>query len=56
MLDTSFNGLAALSGTFLGLTTASIVLRFYARHKQKVPLLMDDWLTIPAWVSPCGYR
>ena len=27
-----------------------VVLRFYARKKQKARLMMDDWLTIPALV------
>ena len=55
MLDTSFNGLASLSGTLLGLTTVSVALRFYTRYKQEAPLKLDDWFTLPAWVSDSSY-
>ena len=51
MLDTTVSGLASLSGTLLGLTTAAVALRFYARQGQKARLQMDDWLMVPAWVS-----
>ena len=30
-----------------------VVLRFGARHVQKLPFKADDWLTIPAIVSIC---
>lgn len=50
MSDTSAVGLQALSGTFAGLTTITIAMRFYSRHRSKAPVLIDDWLMIPAWV------
>lgn len=50
MSDTSAVGLEALCGAFIGLTTITIVLRFYGRYRQKLPFLADDWLMIPAWV------
>lgn len=51
MSTTSAQGLTALSSTLLGLSTIAIGLRFYARHVQKVPLKMDDWITLACLVS-----
>ncbi|CAD6442820.1 b50132ee-9268-4965-8904-ec1ac1c8e270 [Sclerotinia trifoliorum] len=48
-VDESKNGLASLSGTLLGLTTITIILRFIARRKQKASLLIDDWMVFSAW-------
>ncbi|KAF2203997.1 hypothetical protein GQ43DRAFT_478558 [Delitschia confertaspora ATCC 74209] len=32
-----------------------VALRFYCRHSvQRVPLLVDDWVTIPAWIFLTG--
>lgn len=50
-LDVEANGLAALSGTFLLLTTGTVVLRFVARYKQKGRVWMDDYTMALAWVS-----
>ena len=54
MSSTSAQGLTALSSTLLGLSTIAIGLRFYARHVQKVPRKMDDWVTLPCLVSAFG--
>ena len=35
----------------MGLSVVAVGLRFYARKYQKVPLMTDDWLMIPALVS-----
>ena len=51
MSSTSAEGLTALSSTLLALSTVAIGLRFYIRHVQKLPLKMDDWITIPCLVS-----
>ncbi|KAH0593230.1 hypothetical protein MHUMG1_08952 [Metarhizium humberi] len=53
-LDVEANGLAALSGTFLLLTTGSVVLRFVARYKQKGRVWMDDYTMALAWVGFVG--
>ena len=56
MSDTSRNGLAALSGTLLGIAIATVALRFQARYRQKATLQVDDWLMVPALVSPYNHR
>ena len=33
------------------LAAVTIVLRFYARKIKRIPLLVDDWLIVVAWVS-----
>lgn len=50
MLDTQVNGVAALSGTFLFLTTATVLLRFFARYRQKAYIAVDDYVVVGAWV------
>lgn len=52
MSDTSAAGLYTLASVLLGLGVISVILRFYARRHQKAPLLVDDWLLIPALVRP----
>ncbi|MCJ1262144.1 hypothetical protein MMC22_002014 [Lobaria immixta] len=47
MSSTSAPGLAALSSSLLGFSTIVVGLRFYARHVQKLPLTLDDWIMIP---------
>ena len=47
----SFSGIGSLCGTLCGLTTATMALRFYVRHRQGAPLLIDDWSMFPAWVG-----
>ena len=51
MSSTSAQGLTALSGTLLGLSTIAVSLRFYARRTQKASLRSDDWIMIPCLVS-----
>jgi hypothetical protein len=60
MLDTQVNGVASLSGTFLFLTTVTVLLRFLARYKQKAYVSVDDYLIVCGWVrslslSGCTY-
>jgi hypothetical protein len=50
MLDTQVNGVASLSGTFLFLTTVTVLLRFLARYKQKAYVSVDDYLIVCGWV------
>ena len=33
------------------LDTVTVILRLYARRRQRLPLQADDWLTIPATVG-----
>ena len=33
------------------LDAIAVALRFYTRRLQRLPLLIDDWLTVPALVS-----
>ena len=54
MSSTSHQGLGALGGALLGLSTIAVGLRFYARREQKVPLLSDDWMALVAWVMFVG--
>ena len=49
--DRGAANLIALGSIFLGLSVITVVLRFYARRRQKAPLQADDWLTVPALVS-----
>ena len=51
MSDTSFNGLAGLSGSLLGFSIIAVSLRFYVRYRQDKSFKTDDWLMIPALVS-----
>ena len=34
------------------LDTLTVILRFYVRRRQRLPLQADDWLTVPAVVYP----
>ncbi|KAK5997695.1 hypothetical protein PT974_00050 [Cladobotryum mycophilum] len=54
MSDTSAVGNSALAGTFTGLAVITVSLRFFARRSQKLPLLADDWLMLPALASYIG--
>lgn len=40
-----------VSAALIALVTAAVLLRFLGRRVRQLPLLYDDWLTIPAWVS-----
>ena len=50
-LDQTTTGLSVLVGVLLLLSTATIILRFVARSMQKNSFGLDDYVTIPAWVS-----
>ena len=50
MSTSSKEGLLAVCGTLTGLSITSVGLRFYARKLQKLPLMADDWVVIPAVV------
>ncbi|KAF4631663.1 hypothetical protein G7Y89_g6466 [Cudoniella acicularis] len=54
MSSSSNEGFLAVCGTFTGLCTIFVGLRFYARRLQKLPLMADDWLMIPTLVSYVG--
>lgn len=51
MIDTDASGLGALSGTFLFLTTTTIVLRFVARYQQHGRAGVDDYLAVASWLG-----
>ena len=55
MSTTSLSGIEAVCGTFIGLTAIAVGLRFYARKKQRVPFLADDWCMLVAVVSLSRY-
>ena len=44
----------ALGIVFPILCALTVALRFYVRRRKAVPLLADDWLTIPAWICTTG--
>lgn len=48
--DATAIGVHSLIGTFIALDVITVILRFYARKRQKVPWLTDDWLLIPGVV------
>lgn len=50
MSDTSGDGVKAVSAVFAVLTAIVVALRFWARRRQKAPLLADDWLMVPTLV------
>ena len=54
MSSESHSGLLGLSGSLLGLTTAALGLRLYARRKQNVPLMSDDWIALASWFTFIG--
>ena len=39
-----------VSAILIALVTAAVLMRFLGRRVRQLPLLSDDWLTIPAWV------
>ena len=51
MSASSKESLLAVSGSLTGLSITFIGLRFYARRQQKLSLMADDWIVIPALVS-----
>lgn len=48
---TSKDGFLAVAGSFLGLTTITVGLRFYARHHQGLPYKADDAFAAIGWVA-----
>ena len=42
--------LVALGSVLLVLSTQAVALRFWARKRTVAQLLLDDWLSLPAWV------
>ncbi|KAI1292914.1 hypothetical protein F5Y03DRAFT_388129 [Xylaria venustula] len=54
MSTSSKEGLPILSGTLLGLTTISVGLRFWARQRNQLRLLADDYFVALALISFIG--
>ncbi|OAA44135.1 hypothetical protein NOR_03863 [Metarhizium rileyi] len=54
MQEASADSLHAVAGVLLGLSVITIALRFFARHRQRAPLLVDDWLLLPALITFAG--
>ncbi|KAI5863695.1 hypothetical protein GGS23DRAFT_510789 [Durotheca rogersii] len=54
MSDSSKNGVLALSGSLMGLSTIAVGLRFWARRRQKLRFLADDWIAGLALLSYIG--
>jgi len=47
----SANGVVAVCGAFLALTTIFVGLRLYARKRQQLYIKADDVFAIISWVS-----
>ncbi|OAA81788.1 hypothetical protein LEL_01333 [Akanthomyces lecanii RCEF 1005] len=43
--------LVALGSVLLVLSTQAVALRFWARKRTAAQLLLDDWLSLPAWMT-----
>ena len=54
MLTVSSEGLRALCGTLVAITTVIAFLRFYTRRIQRATLEADDWLILPGYVTFIG--
>ncbi|KAG6006827.1 hypothetical protein E4U21_006634 [Claviceps maximensis] len=54
MSDHSATDLVSVSGVLMGLGVVTVLLRFYARRRQKARLLADDWLMVPALATFVG--
>ncbi|KAM7186872.1 hypothetical protein V8F20_011226 [Naviculisporaceae sp. PSN 640] len=54
MSDRSKEGILALCGTLLGLTSLSVGLRFYVRKRQRAPIMLDDLCAAVSLVSFIG--
>lgn len=54
--STSPSGLTAMSCVLPVLSIGAVGLRFWLRGRQKVHLEFDDWLMLPALVSPYSSR
>lgn len=46
----SKGGIVAVCGSLLSLTTLAVGLRFYARKKTKLDIMVDDYLAVASWV------
>ncbi|OTB03440.1 hypothetical protein M426DRAFT_177781 [Hypoxylon sp. CI-4A] len=44
MSDSSKEGVLALAGSLMGLSTIAVGLRFWTRRRQNAPLMADDWI------------
>lgn len=51
MSATSANGLLALCGSFMALSTTAVGLRIYGRKNQGLSLGLDDWTALFGVVS-----
>lgn len=54
MSTTSAEGLRALCGSLVALTTVASGLRLYARRVQRVEFGVDDWIIIPSYMAFIG--
>ena len=54
MSTTSAEGLRALCGSLVAITTIVSGLRLYARRVQRVKLGLDDWIIIPSYITFIG--
>ncbi|KAI1494127.1 hypothetical protein F5X96DRAFT_684848 [Biscogniauxia mediterranea] len=54
MLDSSKDGILALSGSLMVLSSIAVGLRFWARKKHKLSLMADDWIAVLALLSYIG--
>lgn len=52
MSESSASSLHIVGSVLLGISVICVSLRFYARRRQKAPLLADDWILVPAVVRP----
>lgn len=52
MSEASASSLHVVGSVLLGISVICVSLRFYARYRQKAPLLADDWILVPAVVRP----
>lgn len=46
----SEGGIVGVCGSLLSLTTVAVGLRFYARKKTKLPIMVDEDLAVASWV------
>lgn len=51
MSASSKEGLLALCGSLLGLSTVAVGLRVYGRRQQELPIKADDWTALGGLVS-----
>lgn len=51
MSEATANSLYVVGSVFLGVSVLCVLLRFFARYRQKALLLADDLILLPALVS-----